>query len=483
MNARLLPTALAAALALCAGIAYAVPPPDPNADPVGALRFALSSLTPQAEAVRREVAAGPAALARERTLARKEGLAVFPVQLNRPLPPEDRNAAPLYLELSRLVHDNTLAASLPAPAMPTPDERARKDADDNRKIASLLRQATDRPQCVFAPDQTGDSMEDTIFRRSSPAWFQQRMALRRWGYRLVAEAVSQAKQGHHAEAIATDARAYRVAEHTASDPTLFSLLVAEDIDATATGGMQDILSLAGPGAVVDAQVEQAVTEKAPRLSLRHALSGEVADADASFSRFRRDGPGTLVGLFSMGGSQPRTVEKGFTAEERHFYSDLLDAAEAVVIQQMRPVVRAPDLPDGAAEAAAEAPARQAPPPPPDDLVQGVVLHMSPLPNVLINVRPARVAASHSITRAAAAVLAVRAKTGAYPAALPGHFLDPYDPARMLGYRREGTGGFVVYSAGPDGKGDGGRPGKEWSVEDLRYGFRYPATPAPAVDAR
>ena len=482
MNARLLPTALAAALALCAGIAYAVPPPDPDADPVGALRFALSSLTPQAEAVRREVAAGPAALARERTLARKEGLAVFPVQLNRPLPPEDRNAAPLYLELSRLVHDNTLAASLPAPAVPTPDERARKDADDNRKIASLLRQATDRPQCVFAPDQTGDSTEDTIFHRSSPAWFQQRMALRRWGYRLVAEAVSQAKQGHRAEAIATDARAYRVAEHTASDPTLFSLLVAEDIDATATGGMQDILSLAGPGAVVDAQVEQAVAEKAPRLSLRHALSGEVAAADASFSRFRRDGPGTLVGLFSMGGSQPRTVEKGFTAEERHFYSDLLDAAEAAVIQQMRPVVRAPDLPDEAAEAAAEAPARQAPPPP-DDLVQGVVRHMSPLPNVLINVRPARVAASHSITRAAAAVLAVRAKTGAYPAALPGHFLDPYDPARMLGYRREGTGGFVVYSAGPTGKGDGGRPGDR--ALPSAPSFRYPSVPipVPAADAR
>ena len=136
-----------------------------------------------------------------------------------------------------------------------------------------------------------------------------------------------------------------------------------------------------------------------------------------------------------------------------------------------------------AEAAAEAPARQAPPPPPDDLVQGVVRHMSPLPNVLINVRPARVAASHSITRAAAAVLAVRAKTGAFPAALPGAFLDPYRPSKMLQYRREGAGGFVVYSAGPDGKGDGGRPGDR--ALPSAPSFRYPSVPipVPAADAR
>lgn len=478
MNALPLRVALTAALALCSGLAFAAPPPVLDGDPIGFLRYIETSKSPQARTARREAAAGPTALALARTEARKEGIAVFPAQLNRPLPPEDQNAAPLYLKLSQRVHDR----SLEAPPLSAARDPVQKNLDDSREIVALLRQATDRPQCVFPPDPPDDT-DDIRFHRSSPVWFQQRIALRRWGHELEGEAVLQAKQGRYAEAVATDSRVYRVAEHTASDPTLFSLLVAEDIDAAATGGMQDILTLAGPNAAVDAQVGRAVTDKAPRLSLRHALSGEIASVDASFSRFRRDGPGTLVGLFSMQGSAPRLVEKGFTPEERHFYSDLLDAAEAEVIQQMRPVIRAPDLPDGAAEAAVEALARRVPPPPTDDLVHEVARHMSPLPYVLANVRPARVAASHSITRAAAAVLAARAKTGVYPAALPGRFPDPYAPARQLGYRREGAGGFVVYSVGPGGKYDGAEPVDPRDFYEAGFRFRYPSAPASATDGK
>lgn len=109
--------------------------------------------------------------------------------------------------------------------------------------------------------------------------------------------------------------------------------------------------------------------------------------------------------------------------------------------------------------------------------------MSPLPNVLINVRPARAAASHSITRAAAAVLAARAKTGAYPVALPGRFPDPYDPARQLGYRQEGVGGFVVYSFGLEGKYDGAEPVDPRALYEAGFRFRYPAAPALAADVR
>ena len=469
--------ALAAAFILCGNPASAVPPAL-DADPVGFLRFIETSPSPQAQSARREIAAGPAALAHARAEAQKEGIAVFAAQLNPALPPDDRNAAPLYLKLAQRVHDR----SLEAPPLSAARDPVQKNLDDSREIVALLRQATDRPQCVFPPD-TPDDTDDTRFHLSSPIWFQQRIALRRWGHELEGEAVLQAKQSRYAEAVATDARAYRVAEHAASDPTLFSLLVAEDIDAAVTGGMQEILTLAGPNAAVDAQVGRAVTDKAPRLSLRHALSGQVASVDASFSLLRRDGPGTLVGLFSMQWSAPRLVEKGFTPEEKHFYSDLLDAAEAEVIQQMRPVVRAPDLPDGAAEAAVEAPARRVPPPPTDDLVHEVARHMSPLPYVLVNVRPARAAASHSITRAAAAVLAARAKTGAYPATLPGRFPDPYDPARQIGYRREGAGGFVVYSVGPGGKYDGAEPVDPRALYQAGFRFRYPSAPASSAGGK
>ena len=40
--------------------------------------------------------------------------------------------------------------------------------------------------------------------------------------------------------------------------------------------MQNVLTLAGPNADVDAQVAKAVADGRPRLSLRYALGGEVA---------------------------------------------------------------------------------------------------------------------------------------------------------------------------------------------------------------
>lgn len=107
LNALPLRAGLTTILTLGGGLAWAAPPAL-DADPVAFLRFIETSPSPQAQSARREVAAGPAALAHERGFARKEGIAVVPAQINRPLPPDDRNAAPLYLKLSRLVHDRSI---------------------------------------------------------------------------------------------------------------------------------------------------------------------------------------------------------------------------------------------------------------------------------------------------------------------------------------------------------------------------------------
>ena len=60
-------------------------------------------------------------------------------------------------------------------------------------------------------------------------------------------------------------------------------------------------------------------------------------------------------------------------------------------------------------------------------------------------------------------------------ALPAPFVDPYT-SRPLLYRREGAGGFVVYSAGPDGKYDGGKPGDKAAPSNVRS--RYPVVRTP-----
>ncbi len=83
-------------------------------------------------------------------------------------------------------------------------------------------------------------------------------------------------------------------------------------------------------------------------------------------------------------------------------------------------------------------------------------------------------AREAVTLAAAALLAEKAKTGAYPVILSQGFIDPFTNKSLL-YRREG-GGFVVYSAGPTGHFDGGRPGQKAPGQESL--FRHPAVPVP-----
>jgi len=471
---------LVVAFILWSGLAHAAPVPTLDKDPAGFLRYYAryveSSPSPEAKAARQKIAAGPAALAHERALAQKEGLAVVPAQLNRPLPPDDQNAAPLYLRLDTLRHAKPLygktglplyAQSLSAHYAYTPEQilRVRQAVDARQDVFTLLHQAADRPQCIFARDWTQDTLNPP---------FLQYAGLRESARELRTESVLLAEAGRYSEAITDQTRGFRLAEHAASDPTLISYLVAQAMDAITTSGMQDVLTLAGPNAAVDAQVQQAVTDKSARLSLRHALSGEVALGDASLSLLRRGGPAALGGLVGDAPDPPRPAAAAFTPPERRFYADLLDAAEADYIRQMRAAIRLADMPD---EAAAFARASREARTPSGDLVQEIARRLSPLQFDTLNDLPVRAAASRQITRAAAAVLAERAKTGVYPPSLPGAFLDPHT-GKPLGYRREGVGGFVVYSAGSGGHYDGGKPGDGATYDKARNRFRYPAVPVP-----
>lgn len=80
-----------------------------------------------------------------------------------------------------------------------------------------------------------------------------------------------------------------------------------------------------------------------------------------------------------------------------------------------------------------------------------------------------------VTLAATSVLAGKANIGAFPNSLPTTFVDPYTN-KPLGYRLEGTGGFVVYAVGPTGTFDGGKAGKKAPAQESV--FRYPAVPMP-----
>lgn len=467
MNA--FPVTAALLLTLFTGAVQAAPVPSLDNDPVGYLRYVQTSPDAAAVAARREIAGGPVALARERAGAQKEGLAVFPAQLNRSLPPPDQNAAPLYVKVAALrrgrVRLPNYAETLSARYAYTPAqlERVQKIYDDNPDVFALLRQATEKPVCVFVRDWTKDAMNPP---------FTEFAGLRESAREIKTESVLLAEEGRYAEAVTTQARGYRLAEHAASDGTLISYLVAQAMDAIATSGMGDILTLAGPNADVAALVTQAITERGAHLSLRRGLSGEIALQDAEFALLRRDDARGLQILFDNSVPISSLPRARFTPDERQAYLNLLDAAEADLISRMRRGVAAADTPAGDAafaQATRDATAQTSEP------VRMVSDKLSPLQFGMLNVLPARGAASRAVVQAAAAVLSQRAKTGTYPDALPQPSPDPFT-GKPLGYRREGTDGFVVYSAGPDGTFSGGQPGDKTPPGAVL--FRYPAPAAP-----
>ena len=82
----------------------------------------------------------------------------------------------------------------------------------------------------------------------------------------------------------------------------------------------------------------------------------------------------------------------------------------------------------------------------------IALILGPVYSQGIVTTPQKAATARALRETALSLLEARAKTGAFPEkpTLP---VDPYS-GKPLGYRREGAG-CAVWSAGPNGKGDGG----------------------------
>ena len=451
--------------------------PSITKDPVAYLHFLETSADPTTVAVRQQIEAGPADLARAREAAVKEGIPLTPDALQKPLPPEGENAAPLYQKLFQLLRDKPL--HLPAYAQPlvsdhtyTPEQLAvvQKIYDSRQDVWDLVHQAADKPQCVFVRD----------WKQGAGILFPEYQKIREAARLLNTESYLLAAQGKYSDAVKNQARGFRVAEHAASDPVLISYLVGVACDAITLRGMQNVLILAGPNADVDAQVARAVTGGRPRLSLRYALGGEIASfQDVTFLQLRaqtqRGGVPALVSLASadFGLSKVPPVSGPTTPVDVTFALDWLDASQALTLSHMRVLVAASDLPPlpQSRVFTQEAQAQVAQP-----KTALTVLSDELLPAYdRIDQQETRRQANESVTLASADVLGAWTKDGTFPSALPRAMTDPFT-GRPLGYRREGDDGFVVYSAGPDGTFGGGKPGD--ARNDRQIKFRYPAAATP-----
>jgi hypothetical protein len=460
-------------------------PSDRGRDPLGYLHDLEASSDPQAVAVRRQVAGGPAALARARDAAAKAGIPLDAAALQKPLPPDGENAATAYAALARLLRDKPLR--LPMYAQPlgtgyayTPAQLAalQKVYDSRRDVWDLVHQAADRPRCVFARD----------WKQGPAVLFPEYQWLREASRLLNTETYLLAAQGRYAEAVQNQTRGFRLAEHAASDPVLISYLVGEACGTIALQGMGNVLTLAGPNADVAALVAKAVTDNRPRLSLRDALGGEAALHETGY-HWVHDGlpQASLTALTQVltegappaDSGRPATPVQDMgapaTPADRLFVMEMLDEAEAKTLDGLRQMIGASDLPPRQRQAVF---VRYAAAPPGPPLVPAILGDILPV-FAKVGGNDTRRQAREAVLLAAAAVLAARAKVDAYPDVLPPPSADPYTDG-PLGYRREGVDGFVVYSVGPDGTFGGGKLGDKTPPGATLYRYPVLRVPVPPV---
>ena len=456
-------------------------PPFPNFADLPAYLHALNqSQDPAALAIKAQIDAGPADLARERAAAEKSGIRLS--QPQTPLPPAGQNAAPLYDRLDALRKEKPLF--LPPYAQPltgryayTPAQiaAAQSVVGSRPDIFGLLHQAADKPQCAFA-DTSGPLGTSTAFTHYA--------GLRESAREINTESLLLAYRGQYPEAIANQERGFRIARQAASDHLLISYLVGDAIDAITLSGMQSILSLAGPNAALDSRAASDI-RALPPLSLSRALSGDTVLTAGEFAAFHRAAPAALAQAFPQDspfvGAAPAPAPARFTLAEQSEVSSLLDAAEADYLHQIMRLAAAADAPSAERNAvfgqvAARAQVNE------DNPVEALSDLMNPVAALDGASGPGAVArlsdqtqGRRRVTAAGAAVLAAKAQTGTFPAALPSGFTDPFT-GRPLGYHAEGTNGFVVYSAGPTGVYEGGKPGEITPPGEIA--FRYPAIATP-----
>jgi hypothetical protein len=438
--------------------------------------------------VRRFIAAGPTDLAREQAAARREGVPLDPRQLQAPLPAADQNAAPLYDRLTRLFHDKPLRLPTSAekglsstrPCPPAEIAEARRALASRPEVMALVHQAADRPRCVFAHDWSTVMLTDAPM----PEYQTMRHAVRL----LQTESYLLAAQGRYAEAITDQTRGFRIAAQAASGPGGLPYLVAVSCQLITLTGLQSILTLAGPDAAACRQVQQAVRAPGVPPSLRAALAAEPALMEPLVQELHKrqrlgiTGVTSVLQEMSSGKSAhltPPPVSKGpdtlDSLDDPQAASAFIDAEQAEYLAEMRRLAAVADHPGAERRTLFASAATESHPDDPQSYRRIVALLF--LPSVdKMGENDLRVRARQAILLAAATALSEKAKTGAYPDTLPQEFIDPFTN-KPLGYRREGQGGFVVYSAGPTGHFDGGKRGEK--VPGQESVFRCPAVPMPA----
>ncbi|MGO8671686.1 MAG: hypothetical protein ACLQVD_10025 [Capsulimonadaceae bacterium] len=476
----------AALLSLASAASGAVPKLDITNIP-GYVRALDASKDLQAAAIRRRIASGPLALAKEIKACKAEGIRLTDQTPTMPAP--DENAALIYMNIDILLG----ATPVKSPAFGDPLSSAfsytpgqldsvRSAFAARPDIATLIQVATSRPECVFPSKQ--------IYRGYG--------TIRECAREINTQTYLLAVDHHYSAAVDNEARVFQMVRHLRSDNTRLSYLESNAVDAIALAGMKDILALAGADATVDDRVGRAVADNELSMSVAPYLAGDIPEVVSYINLLKETSAVPSSGVASAAaptaptpgagprlpnalptspdpgqaaapaaGTSPKAIvpPPGLSLSDQ--VTDLVDLYEAYYLGSMRQLIAAASNPAALLKAAAQFTVVDQTNP-----VQAITTPALPISSEEIKL-PLSVRANEEVTRAAAYALGNMDREGSAPETLPASFVDPFN-GMPLGYRAEGPNGFVVYSVGPTGNFDGTHAPDGYNP----IFFRYPVRTVP-----
>jgi hypothetical protein len=443
---------LAAPAALLTGASRDVSPTQfDKSNPLASIRRLQHSTAPADRKVVRQIENGPRDLHRELAAARREGIPLTPQDLQIRPPSPSLDAAPIYTRLIPLLRQKPLDPRIEGliADLGRPTASAEEIADlqrmltERRDAMDLLHQAADRPSCFFRRDWT----------QGPGVVFPEQSFLRKAARLLWAESDLLARQGRYQEAIANQARGFRVAQHAASDPVVTAFLVGIACEDLALDGMRNILYLAGDKPGIAEAIREAMATRRPHLSFQYALRGEVVMGRVGLNWLRWSGKTGLIELYSD--SWESLPHLPTSTQDQRLLNSVCDAADAQFLGWMRHAFQIAGKP---APERLRLFRRQ---------LEAQILYytsdgQNPVRSIVgaLTSSPERMAtvgvlaeAREQVLLAGAMALAYRAQRGTYPDNLGSRGEpEPTDPftGKPLEYRRE-RNGFVVSSRGPVGE--------------------------------
>jgi hypothetical protein len=378
----------------------------------------------------------PYNLRTEQAAARAAGIPLTPAEFSQVEPPANQNAVSTYLELGKLLDahraDETKIWTSPSDGtgvVPKANTEALKHLVASRSdISRVVHAAVAKPHVFVRHD--GDSVE--LYRYLAP--------MREAAVWIRRESLMLSREGQPVEAVRHQALGFRVANQASEVPNLIACLVGLASEDMTLKGLENILSEAGPNAVVADAVRREIATYHPRYDLARCLKGEILLGLTEVHQVSSLHDYNVVvspdETFKPSGRKPSGLFKWY----------FMDPAEAIYLHWMteRIKVSQEPIPDRLRDLARLGREFEKTP----DKMPTYKLAKMMLPIFSgADEREVDLAARRAAVVAMADVMAYRARHGRWPVSLGQTGSPaPLDPrtGKPVGYRKDGKG-FVVFT--------------------------------------